>query len=65
MWLCYPCDSSYLDIYKVQPVEKTHEEELRIEFVASDIKCKMVLLKIFELQGDTRQWYVVPLLRSA
>ena len=62
--LHYPTkSSSNLDMYKVEvPTNKNREDSIKC--VSSDVKCKMVLLKIFELPNDEQDCYVVPLLHT-
>ena len=58
----YPSDSKDFDMYQVEVPTQNNKTE--IEFSVSEIKTKMVLLKIFELNTGPQEWYVVPLLHT-
>ncbi|KAJ8687201.1 hypothetical protein QAD02_022995 [Eretmocerus hayati] len=56
--LNYPCDSSALNMFKVS--HDTNNPVIKSNLAL--IKCKMVLLDIFELEGDPIESYAMPLL---
>ena len=55
----YPTDSSSLSIFKV---EQTCEEQ--VEYCLSEVKSKILLLKIYELSHDNPNIYAVPFLHE-
>lgn len=57
----YPTNSELFNMYEVKQNEKNKEQE----FVLSDVKCKMVLLKVFEFENDEKTEIAVPLLHHS
>lgn len=55
----YPCDSSLLSTFSVEEPKKGEEN---CEFLLSDIQCKAVILKIFEIDADEKKIFAMPLL---
>lgn len=56
----FPDVSSKLDIFRIQVNEKAISQQYSL----SKIKCKIVLLKIYELIGDEIEMYAVPMLHT-
>ena len=60
-----PGCSKVLNMYCVEvPDDNQKSSQTIVKFNASEIKTKMVLLKIFEISNDSQEWYVVPLIHS-
>lgn len=59
----YPSSSADLDMFQME-IPDMKENLEKITFKICDIKSKMVLLKIFELESDLQEWYAILLLHK-
>lgn len=56
----YPLDSSFLfNMFELQPGNGPFT---MCAFTLNDILCKMMIIKVYELENEPQEWYAVPLL---